>query len=161
MKLDYNKMPDCVAIVGSRSFAKHAAWPRRTFAMRRLEEYLDRFVSSLPRASIEIVSGGAIGVDKTAIVMAERYGNPWTVYHPNDETEARHYVEACFMRNRRIVEHVAAQKGVVVAFIDENSYDGTRNTMREAGKRQVPVITFAFDSDAFYQWADIPKEFQQ
>lgn len=103
-----------IAIVGSRRF-------------KRLD-LVSQFVFELERDTV-VISGGAAGVDTTAIDKARRLHMPYEVY-PSDWN--KHGRRAGAIRNRTIVE----KADEVVAFWNGKS-NGTQITIeiaRELGK---------------------------
>lgn len=87
-------------------------------------------VRYLPASCTEIVSGGAIGVDRLAREAAVWLGIPITEFPPQYEVFGRH---APLVRDQQIVDYADS----VLAFWDYRSR-GTRYTIqcaRESGKR--------------------------
>ncbi len=113
-----------VAIVGSRDFPY-------------LRDVKD-FVNLLP-AGVQIVSGGAQGVDITAerTAIARSLPTP-EIFKPQNNTKytaAWAYRNACFARNLKIVK--AAD--IVVAFQNKMS-SGTQNTIKHAEALNKPFF---------------------
>lgn len=107
-----------VAIVGSRGFAD-------------LQQVRRLIWSLANRGSVEIVSGGARGVDEEARRMAEVHHMPYTEF-PADW--ATHGKRAGFVRNQQIVDYADR----IVAFWDGES-PGTKSTIDLALKARKPV----------------------
>ena len=93
-----------VAVIGSRGLI-----------VDNLEKYL-------PKETTEIVSGGAIGIDRCAREYAKANGIKLTEFLPNYELYGR---RAPLVRNELIVNYA----DVVIAFWDEQSH-GTAFTIR-------------------------------
>lgn len=108
-----------VAVVGSRSY--------------RDMESVRQFVWEQERDTV-IVSGGAIGVDSTAVSEAKRLHMPYEVYLPDWQKNGK---AGGIFRNRTIVD----KSDEVVAFWDGQS-KGTKFTIDYAmqQKKQVQVI---------------------
>lgn len=107
-----------LAVVGSREYDD------AEFVIEILGDYLNEFGGDL-----EIVSGGARGVDRIAERWAEQVGVPCVVYLPNWDAYGR---GAGIVRNRDIVDYCDS----LIAFWDGVS-KGTLNSIklaREAGK---------------------------
>ena len=105
-----------VAIIGSRS-------PKVT----NLEDYL-------PSDTTEIVSGGAIGIDRCAEEYARCHGIPTKIFLPDYKKFGR---SAPIKRNVEIIDYADA----VVAFWDGTSR-GTRFVIEEAKRKGKPVRIF-------------------
>ena len=100
MGLNFELLPICVGIVGSRDFPRLDA--------------VQAFVGRLKRPCTEVVSGGARGVDRAAVDAAKRLDLPWREYLPDDALPSP---ARFFARNTQIVEHVRKHDGLLVAFI--------------------------------------------
>lgn len=111
-----------IAIVGSRKFPE----------LQLVEDYVKT------HCTIEdtILSGGAIGVDATAIAIAKELGIPTQEFLPDMEgiTERYQYTKAYYKRNQQIVD--ACDK--VVAFSEKDN-GGTWITVRYAKKAGKPI----------------------
>lgn len=102
-----------IAVVGSRSI-KNAD----------ISQYI-------PKEATEIITGGAVGVDKLAEREARLRGIPLTVYKPDYETHGK---SAPLVRNKLIAENC----DMLIAFWDGSSR-GTVFTWRYADKLGKPV----------------------
>ena len=91
------------------------------------------FVRMLPKG-VDIISGGAKGVDQTAEFSARHYGHPVTVFAADWERWGK---SAGFIRNQEIVDSA----DFVVAFWDGES-KGTHHTVSLAKKGHVPHFIF-------------------
>lgn len=111
-----------VAIVGSRDY-------------QRLEE-VRQYVWECPRDWV-IVSGGARGVDTTAVDEAKRLGMAYEVYLPDWGKRGR---GAGIVRNREIVD----RSDMLIAFWDGKS-KGTESSIRMATERGMVVHVFRPD----------------
>lgn len=111
-----------IAIVGSRHF------PNRDVVIE--------FINALP-SDVEIMSGGAIGVDNWSAEAAKAVGLRVQVFHADWD---RHGRKAGPIRNAEIV----ANADRVVAFWDTRSR-GTLNTVIQAISRCLPVEVFGPD----------------
>jgi len=103
-----------VAIVGSREFNER--------------EFIEDFIRSL--GQVEIVSGGARGVDTIAEEVAKELGLPVTIFRPDFSGGYR--VSAYHERNKRIVDY---SDEVHIFWYEPTS--GSKSTLRyarEAGK---------------------------
>lgn len=116
-----------IAIVGSRKYPKPA--------------FVRDFVRQLPKG-VDIISGGAKGVDSVAEFSARHYGHPVTVFAAEWERWGK---SAGYIRNEYIVD--AAD--FVVAFWDGES-NGTDHTINLAKKRGVPHYVFGPESDGSF-----------
>lgn len=85
----------------------------------------------------EIVSGGAIGVDSFAQVVAKELGLPIHIYYPNYKQFGR---PAPFIRNTTIAE----ESDRILAFFQKGKMyqGGTNDTVRKALKLGKEVISF-------------------
>lgn len=120
-----------IAVVGSRDFG-------RLDAVRQ-------FVWEQERTTV-IVSGGASGVDETAIEEARRLGMPYEVHLPDWQRFGR---RAGAIRNQHIVD--AAHE--VVAFWDGKSR-GTKITMDMARNAGKPLRVFQLESNTLVDAID-------
>lgn len=114
-----------VAIVGSRDF------PSKPL----VEEFVNVLTNMVP--NVEIVSGGAKGVDTWAVEQAKWIGNRTTVFPAN---WAAHGWGAAFMRNYLIVNHA----DVVVAFWFGRSR-GTQHTLKLAKYSKKPAFVYEWE----------------
>ena len=105
-----------VAIIGSRSLK-----------VTNLEDYL-------PSDTTEIVSGGAIGIDRCAEEYAKSRGIPTKIFLPNYNRFGK---GAPLKRNVEIIDYA----DTVIAFWDGTSH-GTRFVIEEAKKKGKPVRIF-------------------
>lgn len=105
-----------IAIIGSRSFNDY--------------EKASEALQKLPRASL-IISGGAVGADKTAEELAAAFSIPIKIYRPDWD---KHGKSAGFVRNHDIIK--AADH--VLAFWDGVS-KGTAHSLRLA--RDLKITT--------------------
>lgn len=103
-----------IAVVGSRSYHKPAL----------VREYLAMFKG----AEVEIVSGGAPGVDTFAERYAKELGFPVKIFLPDWD---RYGKGAGFIRNQQIVDH----SDVLAAFWDGSSR-GTKDSIDKALKAE-------------------------
>lgn len=106
-----------VAIVGSRDFP-HMDWVLRE-------------VSFLPQGSC-VISGGARGVDRAAVLQAQEIGLETLVFPADWDKYGK---RAGFLRNQQIV--MAADR--IVAFWDGES-KGTAHTISMAMRANKPVV---------------------
>jgi len=105
-----------VAVIGSRSLK-----------VTNLEDYL-------PSNTTEIVSGGAIGIDRCAEEYAKQHGIPTKIFLPDYNQFGK---GAPLKRNVEIIEYADA----VIAFWDGVSR-GTRFVIDESKKKNKPVRVF-------------------
>lgn len=108
-----------IAVVGSRGY-------------RQLEE-VRQFVFEQKRDTV-IISGGAIGVDRTATECAKHFGMPYEVYLPDWQAFKK---SAGVIRNQTMVDTADE----VVAFWDGES-KGTKHTIDYAHLRRKPCRVF-------------------
>lgn len=107
-----------IAIVGSRQYGN----------LEFVHQYVERISIKYPDAVI--VSGGAAGVDRTAVRAATTHGLEWKEYHPDWN---RYGKSAGYKRNVEII----TDSDICVAFWDGHS-KGTQhsiNIAKEQGKR--------------------------
>lgn len=109
-----------IAVVGSRDYDNL--------------EGVRTFVTGFAGADVEIVSGGARGVDREAEKTSRRLGIPVKVFPADWE---RHGKQAGFIRNQQIVDYCDE----LVAFWDGTS-NGTRHAYRQAVAQEKPVAVF-------------------
>lgn len=135
MRLNFELLPICVGIVGSRDFPRLDA--------------VQAFVGRLKRPCTEVVSGGARGVDRAAVDAAKRLDLPWKEYLPDDALPSP---AKFFARNTQIVEHVKRRGGIVVAF---STYppisSGTKDSLNKCQKRGVPSIVFPWTAQGAWE----------
>lgn len=105
-----------VAVIGSRGLM-----------VKNLENYL-------PAGTIEIVSGGAVGVDTSAKEYARSNNLKLTEFLPEYEKYGR---KAPLKRNIKIIEYA----DTVLAFWDGKSH-GTAFVIRNCKSMNVPVTVF-------------------
>ena len=108
-----------VAVIGSRGLL-----------LDDLEDYL-------PKETMEIVSGGARGVDASAREYALRHGLKLTEYLPEYSRYGR---AAPLKRNITIIENA----DLVLAFWDGASR-GTKNVIDNCKKRNIPIKVYLLD----------------
>lgn len=140
MSIDFLAFPRTVGIVGSRSFDKHSR------GKRVVSQNVEKFVSLL-LPDTHVISGGAEGVDTYASDAAQARGLRTTVHRP-DRTHP--VPQRYFIRNRQIVNDIENEKGALVAFIDQLRYNGTRNTITEALRRDIPVYVYVFTENGVH-----------
>ena len=140
MKINFNDLPDVVAIVGSRSFAK-----ADRSVNKAAETLVDSFVSKLRKGTV-VVSGEAIGVDRYAKNAAFKHGLNYQPFEPDVNVPIPNRF---FDRNTELVEWVEVNKGVIVAFTDANSRRGTADTIRKAERADIPLIEYQFTFPPF------------
>ena len=119
-----------VALVGGRDVEDFA------FVLDRFEEVLLK--EGLHKYQVEIVSGGAKGVDSIAKRIASLYGIAFKEFPAEWD---RYGKKAGPIRNSKIVENA----DVVVA-IPSPSSKGTWDTVRKAEKRGLKVYVFEYGS---------------
>jgi hypothetical protein len=134
IQLDFENFPECVAIIGSRSFTDNIG------VDLAMKEIVRRFVSKLPK-NVEVVSGGARGVDTYAAIAARRYKRKLHEEWPDTHIPVP---TRFFVRNKRIVDRVKEQNGVVVAFVEIGNMRGTAHALGYAAEHNVPRIVFYF-----------------
>lgn len=144
MKINFENFPKKVAIIGSRSFAKHDSNHRRTYLENKMRFWINRFMDNLPDDTT-IISGHGLGVDRWVEEEADRRKMTKVIYNPYDE-KLDNFVAACFARNTKI----ANSADIVVAFVDETSMKGSQNTIEKAQRRNIPIIVLYFSPEAKY-----------
>lgn len=110
-----------VAIVGSRSI-EYAKLQKKAYEL---------LCENIPSNCTEIVSGGAVGIDRLAEIYARHNDLPIKVFLPDYEKYGK---KAPIMRNNEIV----AYSQYVLAFWDGSSH-GTAYTIATCLKEGVPV----------------------
>jgi predicted Rossmann fold nucleotide-binding protein DprA/Smf involved in DNA uptake len=118
--------PRQVAVVGSREYARL--------------DLVREFVLRLPEGST-VISGGARGVDQTAVNVARARGLETIVFQADWQ---KHSCRAGPMRNVEIVAHAKD----VVAFWDDSSR-GTLNTIVLAHRAGLPIVMLNGQGDLF------------
>lgn len=108
-----------VAIIGSRTFTSSP------------EEIEKQIIKEIPPGCSEIVSGGAVGVDKLAERAAKKLNLPIKRFLPD---YALHGKTATLKRNIEIINYA----DLILAFWNAES-NGTRFVMAECIKRGKPV----------------------
>ncbi|MBQ9510427.1 MAG: DUF2493 domain-containing protein [Clostridia bacterium] len=119
-----------VAVIGSRSIEYDKLQMR---AYELLCEYI-------PANCTEIVSGGAMGVDRLAEIYARKNNIPIKVFLPDYDTYGK---RAPKVRNEQIVEYADE----VIAFWDTTS-TGTAHTVATAVMKGVTVHVVRIQKDA-------------
>lgn len=117
-----------VAVVGGRDVEDFS------FVLDRFEEVLLK--EGLHKYQVEIISGGAKGVDSIAKRIASLYGIPFREFPAEWD---RYGKKAGPMRNSKIVEN----SDIVIA-IPSPSSKGTWDTVRKAKKRGLKVYVFEY-----------------
>lgn len=125
-RIDFTQLPLCVGIVGSRDF------PRL--------DVVNAFVHRL-RDGTEVVSGGARGVDRAAVLTAKARGLGWREFLPDESLPSP---SRFFIRNSEIVDYVRDRQGVIVAFSLSPTTSGTNDTLKKSKKFGVPTITYNY-----------------
>lgn len=95
---------------------------------------IDDLGKYLPEETDEIVSGGAIGVDRCAREYAKAHGIKLTEFLPDYESHSR---RAPLLRNLQIIDYA----DLVLAFWDEKSR-GTLFVIENCKKKGVPCKVF-------------------
>lgn len=96
-----------------------------------VKEYCDEVISGLPNFDIEIVSGGARGVDQLAVRYAKEHGYKSRVFPAHWFVYGKAAGPA---RNREMAEYAASDQGVLIAFPMKGRYAGTHNMIDLAKK---------------------------
>ena len=87
------------------------------------------------RHEVEIVSGGADGVDSLAQRFAKEYGLKMTTFYPDtSEPSPKRFYD----RNKKIADYV----DVLLAFNKVKKRSGTQQTINFAKKRGIKVIVY-------------------
>jgi len=133
-KIDFNQLPPVIGIVGSRSFANDVT------TTIRIRNRVGRFISQT-HFGTQIVSGGAEGVDQWAVLAAKAHNRKIKEFLPDSKLPSP---TRYFTRNKKIVDYLYANGGMLVAFKDTESCSGTMNTVRAAKKLGVPVLELNF-----------------
>lgn len=116
-----------IAIVGSRGY-------------QPLHRVINRILA-LPKDSI-IISGGAIGVDRTAQETALKLGMEIKTFLPDWD---KHKKAAGMIRNTEIIK----ESGKVIAFWDGSSR-GTFDSIKKAHKLEKPLEIWFINGDVIY-----------
>ena len=95
---------------------------------------VEDFSPYLPKGVTEIVSGGAIGIDRSARNYAHRTGLKLTEFFPDYDAHGR---RAPLLRNLEIIEY----SDLVLAFWDGQSH-GTRFVIENCKKKHKPIKVF-------------------
>lgn len=139
-RINFLDLPERVGIIGSRSFANGSG------SSRMLTEVW-RFVNQTAPTTV-VVSGGAVGIDEWAARMAQFCNKQLPkIYWPDRTlpTPARY-----FARNTQIADDIAEHDGVLIAFCDPTSWDGSRDTIRKAYQNGTPTVVFFYTTDGRY-----------
>jgi predicted Rossmann fold nucleotide-binding protein DprA/Smf involved in DNA uptake len=120
-----------IAIVGNRT-----GWTEeevhKELVSRLFTQIYGNF-ESLEIKDIEIISGGAEGVDTFAQTFSKEYGLKITILYPNPfRPSPQRYYE----RNQDIVDMADA----LIAFQNNSHRSGTQSTINRARKKGIPVI---------------------
>ena len=123
--------PDLIIVCGSRDFDDYDL----------LKRVLDDELKVLPNP--QIISGGARGADRLAILYGHRTRTPLHIFFADWETHGK---AAGFIRNGEML-NFAINEGspAVIAFWDGKS-KGTDHMIKLARKKNVPVKTICFNS---------------
>ena len=117
-----------IAIVGSRSIT-----------VNNLGDYL-------PENTTEIVSGGAIGVDRSARNYAKTHNIKLKEFLPEYERYGR---SAPLKRNLQIIDYADE----VIAFWDGMSH-GTRFVIENCKRKNVPIKVYALANECTYEQSE-------
>ncbi|MCP4135114.1 MAG: DUF2493 domain-containing protein [bacterium] len=130
-----------IGIVGARDF-------------KNLQLVRD-YVNLLPNFCI--VSGGAKGVDSTAIDQAKKNKCPYIEFLPDISNckTGHEFTKKYYERNKKIVDEV----DVLVAFTDKQT-GGTWDTIRRAANKGIPVKIFESSSE-FDEYAAVFEQQQE
>lgn len=136
-KIDFEKLPNVVAIVGSRSWA--------------YRDWIDKFVGKLKPHTI-IVSGGARGVDtfaREAVLRTYRYPLKQLYYKGFDVEDFEWELlgkAAGHARNEHVVRYCKRWGGIVIIFAvlnkDGEVEGGSNNVQELCEKFEVPYHLF-------------------
>ena len=105
-----------VIIAGGRDFNNYAL----------LQEYVDKFLSTYPSDSIEIVSGNARGADKLGERYAKEHNLPVKLFPANWDKYGK---RAGYLRNQEMTDYA----NMLIAFWDRKS-KGTNHMINIAKK---------------------------
>lgn len=147
--INFKVFPGCVAIVGSRSFNDDSGGDMKMY------EEVRRFMYKLDK-NIEIVSGGARGIDTYAEDAAYVRGVRTQIFLPDEKLPVP---QRFHVRNTQLVQYLYKHEGVLVAFMDEKNCDGTKSTIRKAQKLGVPVLEFYYTQKGKFLVGSVPDEF--
>lgn len=111
-----------------------------------MEDIVYDFVGKLP-TEIEVVSGGALGIDRWAAEAAKLYGHRVREYLPDIKRYGS--PRAFFERNTQIVDYLEQLDGILVAFLDRESCSGSMDTIKKAAKKDIPTIVYMFSINPF------------
>src|SRR5690606_19688744 len=110
-----------------------------------MREKVYKFVDQIEDHT-EIVSGGAIGIDSYAEDRARSQSRlSFTGFYPDENIPSP---RRFFKRNAELVKYVSGCQGLIVAFVDKNDWDGTRNTIETSRAYALEHIILFYSSDA-------------
>lgn len=127
-----NDKPNLIIVCGSRNFDDY----------NMLESILTDELKKCPNP--QIISGGAKGADRLAILYAHRTRTPLHIFFADWETNGK---AAGFIRNIEMLDF-ATDEGIpaVIAFWDGRS-KGTAHMIKIATKKNVPVKTVMINEE--------------
>lgn len=141
MKINFDEVPSVVAIIGSRKFP-----------VRRLHQ-IEEFVNELKPQTL-VVSGGAVGVDKTAEVAALKRWDEGRGDFPKPDIKLpdpklpspqRYYARNTVIV-KRVLHGVGHEMGMIFAFLlVDNQTHGTDNALSTARALNIPYLIFRID----------------
>lgn len=102
-----------------------------------VKEKCDEILSGLPNSVIEIVPGGARGVDQLAVKYAEERGYKSRVFPAHWFVYGK---TAGILRNREMAEYAASENGYLIAFPLKGRSAGTHNMIDTARKYGIKTI---------------------
>lgn len=117
-----------VIIAGSRDFYDYSC------AERQLLNYFKEH--NLHSYQLEIISGGARGVDKIGEQFANKYNIKLTIFPANWEQYGK---KAGYLRNLEMAEY--CENGILIAFWDGKS-KGTKHMIDIAINKKLKVVIF-------------------
>lgn len=124
--------PDLIIVCGSRDFDDYDL----------LKRVLDDELKALPNP--QIISGGAKGADRLAILYAHRTRTPLHIFFADWDTYGK---AAGFIRNAEMLDFATSEGNAsVIAFWDGKS-KGTEHMINIAMKKNVPVRIITFNEE--------------
>lgn len=115
---------------------------RIEFEFNIVENSINSILEKYNFESIEIISGGCKGADKSGELFAETHGYPVKQFLPAWSKYGR---AVGVIRNKEMIEYISdfPPNAIVIAFWDGES-KGTKNTIEEAQKKNIPVYIYHY-----------------